>query len=138
MYGLCRNHKACYNELTDTIFGTKGMARMANRKYSIEGESEWRHEGGGPNMTDQEHVALFDSIRNGKPINNVTYMFGSTLLALLGQFVCNTGQEITWEQVLTSEQSVELERYGFDVEPPLKPNEKGDYDIPIPGFTEFA
>jgi len=79
-------------------------------------------------MTDQEHVALFDSIRNGRPINNGPYMFGSTMLALLGQFVCNTGQEITWEKALTSQCSVELERYGFDVQPPLQPNQKGDYD----------
>ena len=88
-------------------------------------------------MTDQEHVALFDSIRNGRPINNGQYMFGSTMLALLGQFVCNTGQEITWEKALTSQCSVELERYGFDVQPPPQPNQKGDYDIPVPGITKF-
>ena len=76
-----------------------------------------------PSMTDQEHVALFDSIRNGKPVNCVNYMFGSTLLALLGQFVCNTGhRNRLGAGLLTSKQSVELERYGFDVAPPIKPN----------------
>jgi hypothetical protein len=89
-------------------------------------------------MTDQEHIELFDSIRSGKPINNANYMFGSTMLALLGQAVCNTGQEITWEDALKSQHSVELDRYGFNVEPPLEPNEQGDYDIPLPGLTEFV
>jgi hypothetical protein len=103
----------------------------------IEGERPWRYTGPDCVMTDQEHVALFDSIRNGKPINNGDYMFGSTMLALLGQAVCITGQEITWEKALTSNRSVELERYGFDVQPPIKPNQKGEYDIPIPGFAEF-
>jgi predicted dehydrogenase len=137
MFGLCRNHVACHNELTDTIFGTKGVARLAGQ-YRIEGNNPWRYEGPDCNMTDQEHVALFDSIRSGKPINNGAYMFGSTMLALLGQFVCNTGQEITWEKALTSKFSVELERYGFDVQPPLQPNQKGDYDIPVPGLTKFS
>ena len=56
---------------------------------------------------------------------------------MLRQAVCITGQEITWEKALTSQYSVELERYGFDAQPPLKPNQKGDYDIPIPGLTKF-
>jgi hypothetical protein len=137
MYGLCRNHVACYGELSDTVFGTKGVARLANQ-YRIEGEKSWRYEGPNCVMTDQEHVALFDSIRSGKPINNGEYMFGSTMLALLGQWVCNTGQEITWEKALTSKYSVELKRYGFDVQPPIKPNQKGDYDIPVPGLTKFV
>jgi myo-inositol 2-dehydrogenase / D-chiro-inositol 1-dehydrogenase len=136
MYGLCRNHVGCHDELSDTIFGTKGVARLANH-YRIEGETPWRYEGPNCVMTDQEHMALFDSIRNGRPINNGHYMFGSTMLALLGQFVCNTGQEITWEKALTSQYSVELERYGFDVPPPLQPNQNGDYDIPVPGITKF-
>ena len=140
LYGLCRNHVSCYNELTDVIFGTKGVARLAgqpNRQFCIEGENPWRYEGPEPSMTDQEHVALFDSIRSGKPINNGGYMFGSTMLALLGQAACITGQEVTWADLLASKRSVELERYGFDVQPPIKPTEKGDYDIPIPGFSEF-
>jgi len=137
MFGLCRNHVNCYNELSDTVIGTKGVAHLAN-KYRIEGENPWRYEGPKCNMTDQEHVELFDSIRNGKPINNGNYMFGSTMLAQLGEAVCNTGKEITWEQALQSEHSVELERYGFDVEPPLKPNAAGAYDIPVPGVTQFS
>lgn len=137
MYGLCRNHVGCYSELSDTVFGTQGVAHLANR-YRIEGKNPWRYEGPECVMTDQEHVALFDSIRNGKPINNGDYMFGSTMLALLGQAVCNTGQEITWEKMLTSQHSVELERYAFDVQPPIQPNQKGDYDIPIPGVTKFV
>jgi len=137
MFGLCRNHVGCYNELSDTVFGTKGIARLAN-KYSIEGENTWKYEGPNCSMTDQEHVALFDSIRSGKPINNGEYMFGSTMLAILGEAVCNTGKEITWEEALQSTRSVELERYGFDVEPPIKPNESGDYDIPMPGVPQFS
>jgi hypothetical protein len=31
-----------------------------------------------------------------------------------------------------------MERYGFDVQPPLKPNQKDVYDIPVPGLTMFG
>jgi hypothetical protein len=133
MFGFCRNHVGCYNELSDRIFGTKGVAHLI--KHRIEGENPWSYEGPKCNMYDAEHKALFDSIRAGTPINNGDYMFGSTMLALLGQFVCHTGRQVTWEEALKSEASVKLDRYGFDVEPPIKPTETGDYAIAIPGMT---
>ena len=135
MFGICRNFIGCYNELSDTVFGTKGVAHLV--KNQIEGETNWRYEGPKANMYDVEHKELFESIRAGKPINNGDYMFGSTMLALLGQAVCQTGQEITWEKAVASTASVELPRYDWDVVPPVKPNDKGEYDIPIPGITKF-
>jgi len=89
-------------------------------------------------MYDVEHQELFDSIRAGKPINNGLYMTRSTMLALLGQLVCHTGQEITWEKAMQSTHSVELPRYGWDVEPPVKPDEDGNYNLAVPGVTEFS
>ena len=135
MFGICRNHLGCYNELSDTVFGTKGVAHLV--KHRIEGETNWRYEGPKANMYDAEHKALFDSIRAGKPINNGNYMVGSTMLALLGQAVCQTGKEITWEAAMQSTASVELPHYDWDAVPPVKPNDKGEYDIPIPGITKF-
>jgi predicted dehydrogenase len=136
MVGICRNHLNCYNELSDTIFGTKGTAHLM--KFRIEGATNWEYEGPKPNMYDAEHQALFDSIRSGKPINNGKYMVNSTVLALLGQFVCHTGKQLTWEDALNSQQEVTLDRYGWDVKPPLEPNESGAYDIAVPGMTPFV
>jgi len=39
---------------------------------------------------------------------------------------------------MNSEHSVELDRYGWDIEPPPKPNDNGAYDIAIPGITKFV
>jgi len=136
MYGICRNQIDAYNELSDTIFGTKGRAHVA--KETIEGETNWRYDGPKLNMYDVEHAELFDSIRNGTPINNGLYMARSTMLALLSQFVCHTGQEITWEEAMESKLTVTLDRYAWDVEPPIKPNEKGEYEIAVPGVTKFV
>jgi hypothetical protein len=59
------------------------------------------------------------------------------MLALLGQFVCHTGKELTWDQAINSQYSVELDRYDWDVEPPIKSNEKGEYEIAVPGISKF-
>lgn len=136
LFGVCRNQIGGHREMTDKIFGTKGIAHLL--KGRIEGETNWQYEGPKVSMYDVEHQELFDSIRAGKPINNGTYMVGSTMLALLGQLVCHTGQELTWEKAMTSKQSVELDRYGWDVEAPVKPNDQGEYEIAVPGITEFV
>ena len=136
MFGICRNHIGCYNELSDTVFGTKGVAHLV--KGRIEGATSWQYEGPKVSMYDVEHQELFESIRTGKPINNSNYMITSTMLAILGQAVCQTGQQLTWEKAMTSEASVELDRYGWDVTPPIKPNKNGEYDLAIPGMTKFV
>jgi predicted dehydrogenase len=136
MYGICRNHSNCHNELSDTVFGTKGTAHLI--KHRIEGENNWQYQGPKSSMYDEEHKELFKSIRTGKPINNGKYMVNSTVLALLSQFVCHTGKQLSWQQAMDSQYSVTLDRYDWDVQAPIKPDENGVYDIAIPGMTEFV
>ncbi len=135
-YGLCRNQIGVRNELSDFVYGTKGTADLLRGR--IEGETTWEYDGLRNSPYDQEHIELFNAIRSGNLINDVKHMAGSTLLALLAQAVCHTGQEITWQQIVDSQQSVELPRYAWDVEPPVKPNAAGAYDIAIPGITKFS
>jgi hypothetical protein len=66
-------------------------------------------------------------------------MARSSQVAVMGQLACYSGKELTWEQVSKSEfaflprpQDVRL-----DMEPPVKPDEKGWYPAPMPGITEF-
>ena len=61
-----------------------------------------------------------------------------SMLAILGQMVCYTGQQITWEQVMKSELSYTLPRYGWDVEPPIKPGADGRYPAILPGITKLG
>ena len=60
-----------------------------------------------------------------------------TLTGLLGQMACYTGQEITWDKALQSTLSYALPRYGWDVEPPVKPGPDGRYPTAMPGITQF-
>ena len=80
---------------------------------------------------------MFDSIRKGKPINNADYMFTSTMLGILAQMVCYTGQQITWEQAMNSKKVLAPQRYAWDADPPVKPGENGQYPCAMPGITKF-
>ena len=57
-------------------------------------------------MYQNEHNELFASIRSGKPINDGEWMAHSTLMALMGRMAAYTGQEVTWEQALNSQDKI--------------------------------
>ena len=86
-------------------------------------------------MYDAEHAALFDSIRVGVPLNNGDYMAGSTMLGTLGQMVCYTGKQITWEEAMSSQYTLGPAEVSFDTEPPVKPDGNGIYPVAMPGVT---
>ena len=134
VFGYCRDIPGCYNDNTNVVLGTKGRA-LAPNGLRIEGESPWRFKGPRQNMYDVEHQELFNAIRSGKPLNNGDYMCNDTLIGILGLMACYTGREITWEQLMKSESSFALPRYGWDVEPPVKTESNGQYPTAMPGVT---
>jgi predicted dehydrogenase len=138
VFAYCRDQLGCYSETADTIFGTKGRAILPS-KPRIEGQKPWQFQTKQKtSMTDNEQKALFDSLRAGKPINCGHYMFTSSMLAILAQMVCYTGQEITWEKAMSSKLSYTQPRYAFDAQPPVKPDANGLYPTAMPGITKFA
>ena len=138
MYAYCRDIPGCqFNETSDVILGTKGKAFMPGR-CRIEGANPWRAEESKEVMYDVEHKELFESLRQGQPINNSNYMIVSSMLAVLAQMVCYTGEEITWEQAMTSTLDFSLPAYNWDAEPPVKPTADGTYAAPLPGVTKFV
>jgi predicted dehydrogenase len=134
VFGYCRDIPGCYGENTNTVLGTKGRAYMPGNPR-IEGETNWRYDGPKPSMYDVEHQELFAAIRSGKPVNNGSYMCTDTLVGIMAQMTCYTGQEVTWEQMMKSEATFALPRYGWDVEPPVKPGPNGQYPTAMPGIT---
>jgi hypothetical protein len=65
-------------------------------------------------------------------------MFTSTMLGILAEMVCYTGQEITWEKAMSSTLSFSQPRYAWDAEPPVKPDANGRYPTAMPGVTRFV
>ncbi len=127
-FSSCRQWDGCTNDVSDFAIGTKGIAAL--QTHRIKGETKWRYEGEGGNMYDDEHVALFDAIRKGAPINNGEYMWKSTLMAILGRMSAYTGKRITWDEALASQ-----ERLG--------PKSMDDVDfepmpVAVPGVRAFV
>lgn len=52
--------------------------------------------------------------------------------------VCCTGGQMTWDEVMNSPLSYALPRYGWDVEPPIKPGPDGHYPAILPGVTKLG
>jgi predicted dehydrogenase len=134
-----RHIPGCFNQAAVVALGTKGRAFMPARPY-IEGEKPWRYKA--PKtpvaMTDREHQVLFESIRTGKPVNNGVRMCHVSMLAILGEIVCCTGKQMTWDEVMKSKLNYALPRYGWDVEPPIKPGPDGNYPAILPGVTKLG
>jgi predicted dehydrogenase len=130
----CRQQPHCKNDLSVQMMGTSGRAELSERKKGIQIKTKagpWTYDGPQNQMYQTEHNELFASIRNGSPINNGEYMAKSTLLAIMGRMAAYTGQEVTWEGVLSSREDLSPVRYAWDAEPPAA-------QIAVPGQTRFV
>ena len=133
-YAMSRQQPTKFHETEDHIFGTKGTARVLQNK--IEGAVNWKYKAAGkePNMYLSEHLELNKSIREGKPINNGTYMAYSTLMTIMGRMACYTGEKLSWEQALNSQESLTPAKYEWGaVELP-----ESALSVAKPGRTKFV
>jgi myo-inositol 2-dehydrogenase/D-chiro-inositol 1-dehydrogenase len=137
IYALCRTQAGCYDNATDVILGTKGRCYLGECR--IEGETKWRFEGKHNNPYLAEQKALIDSVLQGKPINSGFHMAQSTLFAVLGQLACYTGKPITFEEAAKSNFHFgpKPEEVTENMAPPTKPDETGNYPLPLPGITKL-
>ncbi len=136
MYAYCRQQDGCLPSIADRFIGTKGTCDLLNCR--IDGETPWRYTGPDCNRFDLEHVALFNAIRSGQPINNTLYMARSSMLAIMTTWAGYTGQLVTWDQAMSSTHVVAPQRLALDAEPPTKPDAEGNYPMPTPGVTSFS
>lgn len=119
VYFTCRQQDNCSTLVDECVLGTKGKAWILGNR--IVGESKWRYRGPKPNMYQVEHEKLLQSIRNGTPINDGHFMTNSTLIAIMGRLATYTGQDLTWEQTLRSNERLGPDKYEWSdmPEPPV-------------------
>jgi predicted dehydrogenase len=101
-FSSCRQWDNAATAVYDNIYGTQGTAYI--QEHKIDGkDGKWRYKGEGPDdMYQNEHNALFKSIRAGEVIVD-EYMAHSTLMAIMARMSAYTGKEITWKAALESE-----------------------------------
>lgn len=130
-FSYCRQQKQCFRQTNDFVLGSKGRANVF--RHQIEGPNEWSlgRLPRGHNMYQNEHDEMFAAIRAGNPINdNGDYMWRSTLMAIMGRMAAYTGQRITWDQALASEENLSPRSYEWG--PIATP------DVALPGITQFV
>jgi predicted dehydrogenase len=130
----CRQIFGCYNQNADYIIGSKGTGLIgvnSRREVEIVGENAWRYEGRPKDMYQVEHDELFASIRAGQPINDGARMCTSTLMAIMGRMAAYTGQEITWEQAMNSQEDLFPKDMDWNMKLPIAP-------MAVPGKTKFV
>lgn len=102
VYFMCRQQDGTRPRVRDIVRGTKGRAEIGENRQRIVGETKWRFRGPRKSMFVAEHEALFRSIREGKAINDGKFAANSTLISIMGRMASYTGQEITWDMVMAT------------------------------------
>ncbi len=127
-----RQIEGCYNENSDYILGTDGKCTIGRGTTpQIEGKTNWTWTGEKYDMYQREHDILFASIRKGQPVNDGKRMATSTLLAMMGRMAAYTGQQITWDQAMNSQEKRFPDHLDWN----------GSMDVPPraePGITKFV
>jgi hypothetical protein len=82
-------------------------------------------------MYDVEHAEFFASIRSGKLINDGDRMITSTMVGIMGRMAAYTGQEITYEQAVNSQEKLVPDNLTWDSPAP-------EVKVAIPGQTPFV
>ena len=97
----------------------------------IEGKTNWTWSGQKYDMYQREHDLLFASIRKNQPMNDGKRMATSTLLAMMGRMAAYTGQQVTWDQALNSQEKLFPETVDWNGSLPVAPRAE-------PGITKFV
>jgi predicted dehydrogenase len=129
LWAACRQMAGCMSEITTHVLGGKGTAILSQRLLEINSGTKWTYRGEKNVPQQTEHDELFAGIRSGKVINNGHYMSKSTLMAIMGRMATYTGQAVTWDQAMNSQENLAPDRYAWDATPP-------ESKVAVPGVTK--
>jgi len=113
---MCRHWDNTPGNVSERFVGTKGLT---DANSYISGTTNWKVPGGGRNPYVQEHADLISCIRSGTPINEAKRIAESTLTAIMSRMAAYTGQVITWDQALNSNESLRPSPLAFGTPAPI-------------------
>ena len=121
-----------YTDNSDYLMGTAGIGKIQGWGAPfIKGKENWRYKGPKTDMYQVEHNELFASIRSGQPINDGDRMAHSTLMGIMGRMAAYTGQEVTWEQAMNSQEKLVPDPLDWKMKLDIAP-------MAMPGVTRLA
>lgn len=124
LFSECRQIDGCVNDVSEHLYGADGEAHLGGKPV-ITGKNAWQYDGPTNDPYQAEHDDLFASIRAGAAINEGRMVAESTLTAIMGRMATYSGQSVTWEEALTSDER--LGPTSYEMGPlPVDP-------VPMPG-----
>lgn len=141
LFANCRTSNNCFCDTSDAIMGTKGTCLLGNCTFVDRRKNVyWKYAGKKGMPTFQEQVGLIQSIKNGPPLHNGSYMLTSSMLGIIGQVAASQGDAILWNEMITKKFHFgpEPQTIDFDATPPTLPDSQGFYKIPVPGHTHYG
>ncbi len=136
----------CHRDFATYVHGTKcaaqfsgnvhaGTTRIYKDQRIAKDNIVWKAPKEKYNPWDAEWNVLLDSIRNDKPQNEVHRSAMSNFADLMGRAALHSGRVITWDEMYNSKFKFvdDIDNMDYDTTPPITPDEKGYYPVPIPG-----
>jgi myo-inositol 2-dehydrogenase/D-chiro-inositol 1-dehydrogenase len=121
LYSYCR-HIPGDTDVSETVVGTNGTCRV--NAYQI-GRQEVGKDDRNPYV--QEHIDLLNSIRAGRPINELKQVTESTFTAIFGRNASYACKNLKWDDVLAADEDTMPKNLALDTDLPATP-------APVPGF----
>jgi predicted dehydrogenase len=119
-HSMCRQIDGCTNDVSDCAFGTEGCTNCKDTIFDLSGKVLWKYQEPGQepgktkfNPYDQEHIDFVNAIRTGLPVNETEGLAHSTLAGILGRQAAYTGKEITWDEMMDSNERLGPTEYAM-------------------------
>jgi predicted dehydrogenase len=133
----CRHMPGCMNRVSEAFQGTLGSAPAPGEILDQWGHTVYKHRGKeDPNPYQVEHDELFAAVAAGEfKFADAKNGAIATMTAIMGRMATYSGNVVEWDHALASEVSLMPDRFAFDADPPVLPDEAGNYPIPVPGIA---
>jgi len=143
-----RHITGCAPIYSSYVHGTKGLAiasksgdcgapaSIFKNQTPIRSDLLWESKDKS-NPYENEWDDLIEAIRQDKPYNEVKRGVEASLATSMGRMAAHTGQEITYEDMLSCEHEMApgLDKLTSDSPAPLQADPAGRYPVPLPGIT---
>jgi len=133
LFSQCRQIPGCWGSTGNIAHGTQGVGDCTAGK--ITGKNTWQFKGKRVSGHQQEQNDLIKAIREDLKYNEGWYGAISSMTAILGRMASYSGQVVKWDDAV-SKGPVEFpytKKLTMNSVPPVLPDEKGSYPIPMPG-----
>lgn len=138
LYSQARQIPNCIRDISESAIGSLGRADLIQREFTISGpnakKKRFRKNEDGHQL---EHYPFFKAIREDLEYNEAERGANATMTAILGRMSNYSGQAVTWEDAMASNQTLVPDGLvDFNSEAPVQPDENGRYPVAVPGVTD--